>query len=271
MKRILTKIPILLFFIIVLLGLLNCASAKPYKLSEALPNYAKYEGKSIDPLIDTPVNKPETGVQKYDAFFVKAKSLIIKIHFAKKLANAKNTSDVPDKAALFMDIASDLPSLAIEIKTITEEGNNLVSSAKADFMGPDILKLPSVLGELAVTSKELAQAGVAIPELIVAFSSKSSDDQLAETENKIDSSENIGEISSLASQLNNASESPNESKPLITSKSNKPPDKSESELSLNSNFRIPDFSDSEATKTRLFKKKSILINFQNYLNKKKDM
>jgi hypothetical protein len=71
-----------------------------------MPKYAKYEGKSIDPLIENPVNKPETGIQKYDDFFVKAKKLIIKVQLAKKIAQNKNAAELPDKAELAMKMVS---------------------------------------------------------------------------------------------------------------------------------------------------------------------
>lgn len=231
-------------------------------MSEAIPKYAKYEGKSIDPLLENPVNKSETGVQKYDDFFKKAKLLIIKVHLGKKIASAKSSVDIPDKAELLLDFASELPSLAIDTKQISEEGNNLVSSAQADFMGPDILKLPAVLSELAITTKELTQAGIAIPQLLIAISSSGGDDIAQQNEeNSSPTADSIG------TNLSNTPET--KTLQLDTAEINTATQPSDISLNLDSKSNIPIFSSSQITKERLYQKKNILIDFKNYLNNKK--
>jgi hypothetical protein len=254
MKRILTDIQVILIPLLLVFGVLNCASSNPYKLSEALPKYAKYEGKSIDPLIDNPINKPETGVQKYDDFFIRAKTLIIKVHLANKIFKAKDSEDIPGKAELLMDFATEIPSLVKDIAMITKDGKDLSSSVQSDFMGPNIFKLPSVIGELAVTTKELAEAGIVIPKLIAGFSSSDTDgDKLAQADDPNSSQVTMANESNLAnSSTSNNSSSPTQ--PMVNFKSNS---------------IIPVFSSSEATKTRLLKRKINLVNFQNFLEQKK--
>lgn len=144
---------------------IGCKTGQNYRLSEALPNYSEFEGKSVDPLLEEQIQIPNTQIEKYDLFFQKAKLIVIRIKIAKKLTDNKDHSDV-SKLKLAAILAKDLPEIAREADFVLKLGKELVENAKDDFTGMDAVKLPGVISELGTTTSELSSALADLPVIL---------------------------------------------------------------------------------------------------------
>jgi hypothetical protein len=74
----LNKIFILIFYPLFITFFINCSTGEPYRLGELVPSFQKYEETKIDPQMneETAILKVEIGMQKYDDFFLSAKTFL---------------------------------------------------------------------------------------------------------------------------------------------------------------------------------------------------
>lgn len=86
--------------------------------------------------------KIESGLQKYDDFFLKAKRIIVKVRIATK--SVKALKEQPDfmlkNQELVPLLRSELGSLMTEAGEVGQEGTGLLNSVQSDFSGMNALK-----------------------------------------------------------------------------------------------------------------------------------